>query len=71
MTKEEEKVQITTTEPQILKNPLEKTIDDFVQESLARRLEELICEGRDEDLPNIKQIMLLLRKDLDVNRKTL
>ena len=67
-TKEEEKAQILTSGPDVSKDPLDKKIGDYIEEGLARKLDELLSEKDTSiDVPLIRKALPILTKDLDGN----
>ena len=64
---EEEKAQILTSGPDVSKNPLDKTIGDYIEEGLTRKLDELSEQDTVINVPLIRKALPILTKDLDGN----
>ena len=64
---DEEKAQILTNGPIVFKDPLDKTIGDYIEEGLASKLEELSKQDLDIDLGHLSYALPILTKDLDGN----
>ena len=57
-----------TNGPDVAKDPLDKTIGDYIEEGLARKLDELLSEKNTAiDVPLIREALPILTKDLDGN----
>ena len=60
---------IDTIEQEISKSPLQKTIGDYIHESLTSKLEELskLSKDLDKEMPLLIKVLPNLTKDLEAN----